>query len=129
MQRFTADVSHELRTPLTAIRTVGEVALRDTRSPDAYREIVGSMLEEVDRLTCLVDRLLTLSRAGQDAEAMARYKSLLADNLTTKANLPPAIHLSPGVVMLSNLHLFREMRQSDAKLGDLLAKPRVTIPA
>ena len=54
---------------------------------------------------------------------------LLADNLTTKANLPPAIHLSPGVVMLSNLHLFREMRQSDAKLGDLLAKPRVTIPA
>jgi heavy metal sensor kinase len=64
MQRFTADVSHELRTPLTAIRTVGEVALRDTRSPDAYREIVGSMLEEVDRLTCLVERLLTLSRAS-----------------------------------------------------------------
>src|SRR5262249_60279285 len=51
MQRFTADVSHELRTPLTAIRTVGEVALRDTRSADDYREIVGSMLEEVDKLT------------------------------------------------------------------------------
>jgi LacI family transcriptional regulator len=54
---------------------------------------------------------------------------LLADNLTAKANLPPAIHLSPGVVMSSNLHLFREMRQSDAKLGDLLARSRVTIPA
>jgi heavy metal sensor kinase len=67
MQRFTADVSHELRTPLTAMRTVGEVALRDTRSPGAYREIVGSMLEEVDRLTSLVDRLLTLSRAGSQA--------------------------------------------------------------
>jgi len=67
MQRFTADVSHELRTPLTAIRTVGEVALRDTRSADDYREIVGSMLEEVDKLTGLVDRLLTLSRAGSQA--------------------------------------------------------------
>jgi len=54
---------------------------------------------------------------------------LLADNLTAKANLPPAIHLSPGVVMSSNLHLFREMRQSDAKLSDLLAKSRLTIPA
>jgi heavy metal sensor kinase len=63
MQQFTADVSHELRTPLTAIRTVGEVALREPRSPDAYLGIIGSMLEEVDRLTCLVDRLLTLSRA------------------------------------------------------------------
>jgi heavy metal sensor kinase len=85
MQRFTADVSHELRTPLTAIRTVGEVALRDTRSPDAYREIVGSMLEEVDRLTCLVDRLLTLSRAGsQPAHLSIEPVNLrdLADEVT-----------------------------------------------
>jgi heavy metal sensor kinase len=64
MQRFTGDVSHELRTPLTAMRTVGEVALRESRSPDAYRTTIGSMLEEVDRLTSLVERLLTLSRAG-----------------------------------------------------------------
>jgi signal transduction histidine kinase len=63
MGRFTADVSHELRTPLTAIRTVGEVALREGRDPDAYRATIGSMLEEVERLTRLVDRLLALSRA------------------------------------------------------------------
>jgi heavy metal sensor kinase len=67
MERFTADVSHELRTPLTAIRTVGEVALREARSPDAYRATIGSMLEEVDRLRSLVDRLLTLSRASSSA--------------------------------------------------------------
>jgi heavy metal sensor kinase len=63
MQRFTADVSHELRTPLTAIRSVGEVGLRGHRDEAAYRAIVGSMLEEADRLATLVDRLLTLSRA------------------------------------------------------------------
>jgi heavy metal sensor kinase len=63
MRRFTADVSHELRTPLTAIRSVGEVGLRGPRDATAYRSIIGSMLEEVDRLSCLVDRLLTLSRA------------------------------------------------------------------
>jgi heavy metal sensor kinase len=63
MRRFTADVSHELRTPLTAIRSVGEVGLRGHRDEAAYRTIIGSMLEEADRLASLVDRLLTLSRA------------------------------------------------------------------
>jgi signal transduction histidine kinase len=64
MRRFTADVSHELRTPLTAIRSVGEVGLRGAhRDQSEYRAIIGSMLEEVDRLAVLVDRLLTLSRA------------------------------------------------------------------
>jgi heavy metal sensor kinase len=63
MRRFTSDASHELRTPLTAIRSVGEVGLRGRRDENTYREIIGSMLEEADRLALLVDRLLTLSRA------------------------------------------------------------------
>jgi len=64
MRRFTADVSHQLRTPLTAIRSVGEVGLRAGRRDEAsYRAIIGSMLEEADRLSVLVDRLLSLSRA------------------------------------------------------------------
>ena len=64
MRHFTTDVSHELRTPLTAIRSVGEVGLRGHRNEASYRSIIGSMLEEVDRLAQLVDRLLALSRAG-----------------------------------------------------------------
>jgi heavy metal sensor kinase len=67
LRRFTADASHELRTPLTAIRSVGEVGLRGHRDDHAYREIIGSMLEEADRLTRLVDTLLVLSRADADA--------------------------------------------------------------
>ena len=63
LRRFTSDASHELRTPLTAIRSVGEVGLREQRDENAYREIIGSMLEEADRLGRLVDSLLTLSRA------------------------------------------------------------------
>ena len=62
MRRFTADVSHELRTPLTAIRSVGEVGLRNRRDEAGYRAIIGSMLEEVDRLAGLVDRHCPLGR-------------------------------------------------------------------
>lgn len=43
---------------------------------------------------------------------------LMADNLTGKASFPPAVHLSPGVVMSSNLHLFRETRLADTKLPE-----------
>ena len=63
LRRFTADASHELRTPLTAIRSVGEVALQAHGGALYYRDVIGSMLEEVDRLTRLVESLLTISRA------------------------------------------------------------------
>lgn len=71
MRHFTADASHELRTPLTAIRSVGEVGLRGRRDESAYREIIGSMLEEVDRLALMVDRLLMLSRADSGDAKLA----------------------------------------------------------
>jgi heavy metal sensor kinase len=62
LRRFTADASHELRTPLSVIRGIGELGLRETRTIDEYKDAMGSMLEEVDRLTRLVDTLLRLSR-------------------------------------------------------------------
>jgi signal transduction histidine kinase len=83
MRQFTADVSHELRTPLTAIRSVGEVGLRGHRDETAYRGIIGSMLEEVDRLASLVDRLLTLSRAQTRQSREAVDLSSLADDVVS----------------------------------------------
>jgi heavy metal sensor kinase len=74
LRRFTADASHELRTPLTAMRSVGEVALQNTLDGRAYRDVIGSMLEEVDRLTRLVESLLTLTRADSGKVQLAREK-------------------------------------------------------
>lgn len=75
LRRFTADAAHELRTPLTALRSVGEVALREPRSDQAYREVIGSMLEESDRLGRLVETLLILSR-GDDGRVELRAHRL-----------------------------------------------------
>jgi heavy metal sensor kinase len=79
MRRFTADASHELRTPLTAIRSVGEIGLRGRREPSDYKEIIGSMLEEVDRLSLLVDRLLTMSRVDSGESVLSRDRVDLAE--------------------------------------------------
>jgi heavy metal sensor kinase len=87
MRRFTADVSHELRTPLTAMRSVGEVALRERRDLPAYRAVISSMLEEVDRLGNLVDRLLALSRTALGPSQLPREGidlRALAEELTTQ---------------------------------------------
>ena len=63
LKQFTQDAAHELRTPLAVLRSVGEAGLQTQRDPSGYRDIIGSMLEEVDRLGRLVDGLLTLARA------------------------------------------------------------------
>jgi heavy metal sensor kinase len=72
LRRFTADASHELRTPLSVIRGIGELGLRETRTPAEYKEAMGSMLEEVDRLTRLVDTLLQLSRGDAGTVRLSR---------------------------------------------------------
>lgn len=79
LKRFTQDAAHELRTPLAVIRSVGEVGLQDPRDAHAYREVIGSMLEEVDRLARLVDGLLTLTRADSGRLHMERR----SEDLTT----------------------------------------------
>jgi heavy metal sensor kinase len=63
LRRFTSDASHELRTPLTSIRSVGEVGLQKGGTVEDHREVIGSMLEEVNHLTSLVENLLTIARA------------------------------------------------------------------
>ena len=70
LKQFTADASHELRTPLTALRTVGEVALREQGDVDSLREATGSMLEEAQRLNDLIDSLLLLARGDAQRDPL-----------------------------------------------------------
>jgi heavy metal sensor kinase len=61
-KRFVEDASHELRTPLTILRGELEHLSQEQAFDSVQRERVGSLLEEVERLSAIVDRMFTLSR-------------------------------------------------------------------
>jgi signal transduction histidine kinase len=63
-RRFTADASHELRTPLTTIRSnAGFLLKHDDAAPDDRAAAVRDIAAESERMSRLVDNLLTLARA------------------------------------------------------------------
>ncbi|MCU6497436.1 HAMP domain-containing protein [Rugamonas sp. A1-17] len=72
-RRFTSDASHELRSPLSRLRAEIEITLRRPRDAAEYVDTLRSCMEEVERLTLLVEELLALARydAGQDRDASA----------------------------------------------------------
>ena len=63
MKQFSTDASHELKTPLTILKGEVEVALRKERTPQEYEEILQSNLEEINRMSHIVNDLLLLSKA------------------------------------------------------------------
>ena len=81
LSQFAADASHELRTPLAVIRTTAELALRRGRSAESYRESLRTVVEEAERMTQLVEDLLTLARSDTASAAMPRLPVDLRDIL------------------------------------------------
>jgi two-component system OmpR family sensor kinase len=65
LRRFTADASHELRTPLAVIRADVERAMADKPGSHDQAVALEEALQQVSRMTALVESLLTLARADE----------------------------------------------------------------
>lgn len=61
-QRLTTEISHELRTPLARIVAETDLALRRTRTPDAYRDALERTAENARRMTGIVETLMDAAR-------------------------------------------------------------------
>jgi signal transduction histidine kinase len=68
--RFSADASHELRTPLTIMRGELEEMLRIEELPPEAIENLVSTLEEIDRMSRIVNSLMTITRLDAGGERM-----------------------------------------------------------
>jgi len=84
IREFTLHASHELKTPLTVLRGETETALRDDSLSPAERERFVSLLDELRRLTLIVDGLTLLAKADAGQITLAfepvRLDELVRDN-------------------------------------------------
>lgn len=70
ISQFSADLAHELRTPINNLRGEAEVALSKVRTPEEYRQILMSSLEEYERLSRMIENILFLARSDSKKQKL-----------------------------------------------------------
>ncbi len=79
VRNFSFDAAHELRTPLTAMRGETELALLKNSSPEDLRRVLRSNLEEINRITAIVNDLLLVAQGEAGALELRREPVSLSD--------------------------------------------------
>ncbi len=110
MRRFNADAAHELRTPLSVIRGDTEVLLRsENLTDDEIRSALKSNLEELDRLTHIVNEMLMLSEADAGEQALFMetiYLKLFINALVEQLrNLAAKRNISINILDVPDVHI------------------------
>jgi len=90
VRQFSGDASHELRTPLTILRGETEVTLRWAKSPDEFRDMLRSNMEEIDRMERIIESLLTLAKS-EVGELTLEIKELSLSDLVQELYLQSSI--------------------------------------
>jgi two-component system phosphate regulon sensor histidine kinase PhoR len=119
-QEFVANVSHELRTPLTSIRGYAETLLEGGLQDRDHREgFVGVIREQAERLTAIVDDLLSLAelerpgatprREPFDLREVADRQVAVARARAEKAGLLVSLAPGPPVMLEADAHLVEQV--------------------
>lgn len=109
LNEYSGHLAHEFRTPIHVLRQQAEIALSRGRSPEEYREVLASSVEELDRLNRMVDDILLLARTedpragltierfrvGAELAAVVDYFDALAADaaIALDAHAPPDLDL------------------------------------
>lgn len=119
VRQFSADVSHELRTPLTILRGETEVGLKWGRETEELREVLNNNLEEIKRMSTIVEFLLELSRveggevplATVDVDLVELLQDLLAQvqPVAEEKGVALSFQAGEGMLIQGDLHRLRQI--------------------
>ena len=114
--RFSSDAAHELKTPLTVLQGELEQALQNAEIGSGEQVLYSGLLEEVQRLKVITERLLILSMADAGQLSLARMPLNLSDAVNSAADdieaaapgLTVQRELGPDVTVNADIHLVRQ---------------------
>lgn len=99
LSQFAADLAHELRNPINNLRGNAEVALTRARTPEEYQQTLGSGLEELDRLSRLIDGLLFIARSEDPRQAIEHTSFPIRRELDAVRDFYEALAAERGVAV------------------------------
>lgn len=113
------NVAHDLRTPMARLRGVAEAALRDARTPEAYRDALADCVEEADRIATMLNVLMDISEAETgtmrlarepvDVAAVVRDAATLYDDVAEERQVRVAVDAPPGLRVVGDVARLRQV--------------------
>jgi len=95
--QFTVDLAHDLRTPIGNLRGTNEVALSRLRTVHEYQALLGSNIEECDRVSRTIENVLFLARAESPPFALQRAEFSIEDELQRIAEYFEGVAAEAGI--------------------------------
>lgn len=99
LTQFSADLAHEIRTPVGSLMGHCQVALRQNRSVDEYQTLLASNLEELERISRLVESILFLARADEPQAVLERKPLNMHEELQRVAGYFEGLAEERGLVL------------------------------
>ena len=113
LSQFSADLAHEFRTPVTNLLGQSQVMLARPRSSVDYEQLVSSNVEELERLSRMIDSMLFLARAQQEEMVLVKQALPVQDEFLRLADF------------FEGLAEERELLLDCHGSGDVLAEPQL----
>jgi len=97
--QFSGDLAHEMRTPISNLLGKTQVTLSKARPPDQYRSVLESNVEELERLSRLVDDMLFLSQVDHAVAALRLEAVDLEHEITRTADFFGTAAADDGIII------------------------------
>lgn len=104
LSQFSADIAHELRTPLSNLLGSTSLCLSKERSSEELRRALEGNLEEMERMTGMVNRLLFLARADNQEAKLHLEMTDCSEEVRNVAEFFSALAEEKGVRLVRQGH-------------------------
>jgi two-component system heavy metal sensor histidine kinase CusS len=132
LSQFSSDLAHDLRTPLGNLLGEAQVALTRSRSSDEYRAVIESSVEELERLSRMIESMLFLARAD-NAQLALRPERLPMDIELARIRdyfEPLAQEKALGIEVTAGAdHVFADATLLTRAMGNLVANAITVAPS